>query len=133
MPSKRAYRSGFEEELGALLCPAGATYEPFKLYYWLPATYTPDFVLTSQDKELLVEAKGYFRPGDTKKYKAIRAACLDEGTELVFILQYPHKKVRKGAKLTMSQWCDKEKIKWFTKDNIDELLGYNGYTEDKQC
>jgi hypothetical protein len=52
--------------------------------------------------------------------------------ELVFILQYPNKKVRKGSKLTMSQWCDKEKIKWFSRDNIHELLVYNTSPEEEE-
>lgn len=129
MGSKRAYRSGFEEELGDFLCPAGALYEPFKIPYWTPGNYTPDFVFEHDGYyQILVEAKGWFRPGDTKKYKAIREACVEDGSmELVFILQYPHKKVRKGSKLTMAQWCEKEKIKWFCRDNIHELLVYNTF------
>jgi hypothetical protein len=132
MGSKRAYRSGFEEELGSVLCPAGALYEPYKIPYWTPRNYTPDFVLENDEVQILVEAKGYFRAGDTAKYKAIRDACAEGPMELVFILQYPNKKVRKGSKLTMSQWCDKEKIKWFSRDNIHELLVYNTSPEEEE-
>ena len=124
MTSKRAYRSGVEESLGDTLVPAGALYEPYKIPYWMPGNYTPDFVFEHGEYyQILVEAKGWFRPGDTKKYKAIREACMAGGRrELVFILQYPHKKVRKGSKLTMAQWCEKEGLRWFHKDNLSELI-----------
>ena len=59
-----------------------------------------------------MEAKGWFRPGDRQKYKAIRDS-LGEDFELVFLLQYPEKKVSKGAQLTMAGWCNKEKLQWF--------------------
>ena len=121
MTSKRKYRSKFEEGLGAILEPAGAEYEPYKIPYWVPANYTPDFVLvTPEGWRVLVEAKGYFRPGDQKKYKAIRDQTMYD--ELVFLLQYPNKKVRKGAQLTMSGWCEKEGIRWF--DDPKEVLRY---------
>ena len=73
MTSKRAYRSGFEESLGDTLVPAGALYEPYKIPYWMPGNYTPDFVFKGAFGDMLVEAKGYFRVGDTQKYTAIRA------------------------------------------------------------
>ena len=108
MTSRRAYRSSFEEYVGDTLVPAGFSYEPYKLTYWMPGNYTPDFVLG----DILVECKGWFRPGDQKKYLAIRDA-LEGSQELVFLLQYPNKRVRKGAKMTMGDWCDKNDIPWF--------------------
>jgi hypothetical protein len=44
--------------------------------------------------------------------------------ELVFVLYNENKKIRKGAKMTMSEWCDKEGFKWFTLDTIKELKRY---------
>lgn len=117
MPSKRAYRSKFEETMGDVLVPAGFDYEPFKVPYSLPGNYTPDFVLG----EVLVEVKGWFRPGDQKKYLAIREA-LRGSQQLVFLLQYPCKRIRKGAKLTMSGWCDKNDIPWFA--TPEEVVDY---------
>jgi len=97
-------------------------YEPFKINYETKHTYTPDFVCPIEEYyELMVEVKGYFRPGDTQKYKAIRDS-LDGSQELVFFLSSPFKKVRKGAMLNMSQWCDKEGFPWFV-DGTD-LLEY---------
>lgn len=117
MSSKRAYRSNFEEALGEVLVPAGFLYEPYKIPYWTPGNYTPDFVLG----DILVEAKGYFRAGDQKKYLAIKES-LEGSQQLVFLLQSPNKRVRKGAKLTMSGWCDKHGIPWFA--TPEEVINY---------
>jgi hypothetical protein len=114
---KNKYRSGFERQAGDLLEPEGFLYEPYKVDYVVHHKYTPDFVYQVNDLEaIVVEAKGFFRPGDTQKYKAIRTALEDMHGgchELVFLLQSPMKQVRKGAILTMSQWCTKEGIRWF--------------------
>lgn len=117
-----SYRSKLEQMVATLL---GDTwdYEPFKVYYETKHNYTPDFVQGG----ILVEVKGYFRPGDTQKYKAIRDS-LEEDQELVFFLSSPFKKVRKGAMLTMSQWCDKEGLKWFI--DGEDLKDYAKEVED---
>lgn len=117
------YRSKLEALVGGLLGPTWA-YEPFKVPYVTYRNYTPDFVWTIDDYyEVLVEVKGFFRAGDTAKYKAIRDACMEEGSrELVFFLQSPRSKIRKGAKMTMAEWCDKESIRWF--DNVETLKAY---------
>lgn len=117
MSSKRKYRSTFEERNGEVLEAEGFCYEPYKIPYFTKHNYTPDFVYLG----VLVECKGYFRPGDQKKYKAIRDS-LGADKELVFLLQYPDKKVRKGAKLTMAGWCEKEGIVWF--DDPEDLVDY---------
>ena len=120
------YRSKLESLVGGLLGPTW-DYEPFKVPYVTHRHYTPDFVFNSgQDKELLVEVKGFFRVGDTAKYKAIRDALAEESMftirELVFFLQNPRAKVRKGQKINMGQWCEKEGFEWF--DRVDLLKEY---------
>lgn len=113
MPKQPKYRNKFEEECGKALSGL-ATYEPHKVPYVVHREYIPDFVGRSKNNiETLVEAKGYFRVGDIQKYKAIRDS-LPKKKQLVFILHNPNKKVRKGGRLTMAQWCDKEGIKWYT-------------------
>ncbi len=67
--------------------------------------------------------KGFFRAGDTQKYKAIRDS-LDRNTELVFLLSDPNKKLRKGAQMTMGEWCLKEGFKVYTLDTVENLLEY---------
>ena len=107
-----SFRSKLEQMVATLLGPEWL-YEPFRVPYTTQHNYTPDFVHTIDGYyEILVEVKGYFRPGDRQKYKAIRDN-LDDSRELVFFLSSPFKKVSKGAMLTMAQWCDKEGLKWF--------------------
>ena len=108
------YRNTFEQEVGSIL-NSSWEYEPYTLAYKIYKDYKPDFV----NGRVLVECKGYFRVGDTQKYKAIRDSLPEH--ELVFVLYDPNKKVRKGSRLTMSQWCDKEGFTWYTKENVDEL------------
>ena len=112
------YRSGLEAKVAKLL-PRGYEYEPFRIEYVTHRKYTPDFVFN----DVLIEVKGYFRVGDTQKYKAIRDSI--HGTsQLVFLLADENKKVRKGSKMTMGQWCVKEKIQHFDVKTIDKLIEY---------
>jgi hypothetical protein len=110
------YRNKFESDVGEQL--KGWQYEPRKYPYIIKRNYTPDFV----KDDLLVECKGFFRSGDTKKYISIRDSLPQN--ELVFVLTNPNKKVRKGSKITMGEWCDKEGFKWFIKETLQELKSY---------
>ena len=116
---KSKFRSTFEEEVSRIL--KDFDYEPFTVPYTIQRSYRPDFVHNASG--VLVECKGYFRDGDTKKYTSIRDS-LPEGQELVFVLMQPNKKIRKGAKMTMAQWCEKENITWYNTDTLEELLDY---------
>jgi len=93
-------------------------YEPHQMEYSIPRKYTPDFVYKDQ---ILVEVKGFFREGDTQKYRAIKEQCWSDGKTFVMVLMTPNKKVRKGAHLTMAQWCEKNSIPWFDLETIHEL------------
>jgi len=116
---KSRFRSTFEDDVSKVL--KEFDYEPFTIPYTISRSYRPDFVDSSG--LFLVECKGYFRDGDTKKYTSIRDS-LPEGQELVFVLMQPNKKIRKGAKMTMSEWCDKEDLLWYTIDTLQELIRY---------
>jgi hypothetical protein len=116
---KSRFRSTFEDDVSKVL--KEFDYEPFTIPYTISRSYRPDFVDSSG--LFLVECKGYFRDGDTKKYTSIRDS-LPEGQELVFVLMQPNKKIRKGAKMTMSEWCDKEGLLWYTIDTLQELIRY---------
>jgi len=116
---KSKFRSTFEDDVSKVL--KGFDYEPFTVPYIISRSYRPDFVHSASNT--LVECKGYFRDGDTKKYTSIRDS-LPKGQKLVFVLMQPNKKIRKGAKMTMSQWCDKEGILWYTLDTLQELIDY---------
>ena len=116
---KLRFRSTFEDDVSKVL--KEFDYEPFTIPYTISRSYRPDFVDSSGLS--LVECKGYFRDGDTKKYTSIRDS-LPEGQELVFVLMQPNKKIRKGAKMTMSEWCDKEGILWYTIETLQELIDH---------
>ena len=116
---KSTFRSTFEEDVAKIL--KEFNYEPFTIPYTISRSYRPDFVDASG--LYLIECKGYFRDGDTKKYTSIRDS-LPEGQELIFVLMQPNKRIRKGAKMTMAQWCDKEKILWYNIETLQELISY---------
>jgi len=116
---KSKFRSTFEDDVSKIL--KDFDYEPFTVPYIISRSYRPDFVHSASNT--LVECKGYFRDGDTKKYTSVRDS-LPEGQELVFVLMSPNKKIRKGAKMTMAQWCDKEGILWYNIETLQELINY---------
>jgi len=115
------YRNNFEADIGDKL--VDWNYEPYHIPYVTKRKYIPDFTKGN----ILVEAKGYFRVGDTQKYKAIRDSLFSQ--ELVFVLTNADKKVRKGSKITMGEWCEKEGFKWFTLETLKELKRYGTTTE----
>ena len=117
------FRSGFEEDVAKQLQPFGFSYEPFQVDYIIPRKYTPDFVYEKNGRTYLIECKGYFRAGDTQKYRAI-SKCLPEAQELIFVLMKPNQKVSKSTKLTMAEWCDKHNILWYNIDTLKELVDY---------
>lgn len=114
---KSKFRSIFEEHTAEVL--EGFEYEPYTVPYTIHRNYTPDFVHVPSNT--LVECKGFFREGDTKKYTSIRDSLKDYQS-LVFVLMNPNKKVRKGGKITMSQWCEKQGLEWYTLDTLQELM-----------
>ncbi len=117
------FRSGFEYDVSKQLQPYGFSYEPFQVPYRIERKYTPDFVYERNDKQYLIECKGYFRSGDTQKYRSV-SNCLGSNQELIFILMKPNQKVSKSTKNTMAQWCDKHEILWYTIDTLKELVDY---------
>jgi len=119
--TKEKYRNKFEQACGEALSGL-AIYEPNKIPYVVHRNYIPDFVgPNTEGDEIIIEAKGFFRVGDIQKYKAIRDS-LATNQELVFILYTPGKLVRKGGRMSMAQWCDKENIQWFTVEDIADVF-----------
>tara|TARA_R100001198_G_scaffold72944_1_gene45010 strand:- start:179 stop:559 length:381 start_codon:yes stop_codon:yes gene_type:complete len=114
---KLKFRSNFEETVSKVL--KEFEYEPYRIPYTIHRHYCPDFAHDSSGT--LVECKGFFREGDTKKYTSVRDS-LPGHQRLVFVLMNPDKKVRKGGKLTMAQWCERENIKWYNVDTLQELI-----------
>ena len=117
------FRSGFEYDVSKQLQPYGFSYEPWQIDYKIERKYTPDFVYERGGRTYLIECKGYFRSGDTQKYRSI-AKSLPWTSELIFVLMKPDQKVSKNTKNTMAQWCDKNNILWYNIDTLKELVDY---------
>lgn len=115
---KDPYRSGLERTFATNVAGCGFEFEPTSLPYTMHRRYVPDFV----KGDVLIECKGFFRAGDTLKYKSVRESYPDR--ELIFVLSDPYKKVRKGSKLCMGQWCFKEGFAYFTVRQARELKEY---------
>lgn len=80
---------------------------------WAPpvAKYTPDFVLQKKDgSKMFIERKGYLRPKDITKMRAIRKQHPDLDIRFVFdnsnksMGMLPHKD---GTRTTHGQWAEK--------------------------
>lgn len=110
------FKSKLEQEVATRL-GKGWGYETVQVEYTLEKVYLGDF--TKDD--VIVEVKGFFRPGDQAKYLAVRDSCVENGYTFVFILSHPDKPVRRKAKLTMAEWCEKHGIPWYSLDQIKEL------------
>ena len=117
------FRSEFERDVATQLQPFGFSYEPYQVPYRIERKYTPDFVYDYRGQTYLIECKGYFRAGDTQKYRSI-ANCLGSDQELIFVLMKPNQKVNKTTKLTMAQWCEKHNILWYSIDTLKDLVDY---------
>lgn len=102
------YRSGLEEDIGKQLAGYGisAEYEPFAIRYTQPEInrkYTPDYILPNG---IVIETKGRFTPEDRKKHLWIRDQY-GPSLDLRFVFNNPRGKLRKGAKTTYADWCEK--------------------------
>tara|TARA_R110002124_G_scaffold62522_2_gene170896 strand:+ start:395 stop:763 length:369 start_codon:yes stop_codon:yes gene_type:complete len=111
------FRSGLEKSFWE--ATTGFQYEPVRLPYVVHRKYVPDFICDRTGA--MIETKGYFRVGDTQKYKAIRD-CIDR--PLIFVFSNPKTKVRKGSKTTLGDWCDKEGFAYFSMKTINEFKEY---------
>lgn len=111
MENNLEYRSKLEKQVAGQLGDTW-TYEPCTHDYTISKKYKPDFV----NGDTYIEVKGYFRVGDTQKYKALARKLDEDNIMFIMLLQQPSKPVRKGSKLTMSQWCEKNSIAWESTD-----------------
>jgi|TARA_E500000081_G_scaffold68580_1_gene70695 hypothetical protein len=103
---KYGYRSGLEQKLALYLTQLRVkySYESIKIEWEDLAyrTYTPDFIL---DNGIIVETKGMFTAMDRRKHIAIKKQ--HPKLDIRFIFENSRRKLRKGAKSTYAQWCDR--------------------------
>lgn len=112
---KHGYNSGFELDIANLLKEVNysVNYETEVLKYTVPEThhkYTPDFVLTKHDGDLLyIETKGRWTTADRKKMKYV-LKC-NPGIDIRIIFQNSKQKISKNSKTTYEQYANKLGIK----------------------
>jgi predicted nuclease of restriction endonuclease-like RecB superfamily len=75
-------------------------YETERIPYILARNYIPDFIVQTKTKKIYIETKGYLRPEDKSKLKAVKKLHPDIDLRLVF---YEYK-------LQSVRWATKNKI-----------------------
>ena len=109
-------------------------YEPEKID-WFPAppktrTYTPDFKVMRKDGSyFFVEFKGYLRPGDKTKMRAVKKQRPEIDIRFVFMNAYKFasKHVRKdGTRQTYAQWAESYGYLWSHKEIPEAWLNEKG-------
>ena len=101
------WRSGLEQRNQEDLTARGVPfrYEEVKLRYTRPASahkYTPDFILPNG---IIVETKGLFDTDDRQKHLLVKAEHPD--LDIRFVFTRSASPLRKGAKTTYAEWCQK--------------------------
>lgn len=106
--AKYGYRSGLEKTNADYLKDLGVDvkYEdPNSKLEWTDPrvkTYTPDFVLPNG---IIIETKGRFTLEDRNKHIFIKAQHPE--LDIRFVFTNPRSKLRKGAKSSYADWCEK--------------------------
>lgn len=108
----QGYKSGLERVVAAQIEEkyGFSIYEPIKVYFTQPAKkrfYKPDFILPNGT---LIETKGRFTLLDRQKHLYIKNQY--PHLEIRFVFTNPNALLRKGAKTTYAQWCDKYGYKY---------------------
>jgi predicted nuclease of restriction endonuclease-like RecB superfamily len=100
----------FAEEMDRLDIPW--LYEPEALQWEPPKRkYTPDFkVMRPDGTYFFVEYKGYLRPNDKTKMKAIKQQHPD--VDIRFVFQNARKPIYKESKTTYAMWAEKQGYLW---------------------
>ena len=108
---------------------SGCQFHPEKISYAIEKTYEPDFSYRdSSGIEWLIEVKEILQDSaEAQKFQWIKKA-LKEDQILVFCISNPNQKIywqkarKDGSKMTLSEWCDKQQILWFTHETIWRIL-----------
>ena len=109
---KYGYRSGLELSNSERLTKLNIKfeYESIKIEWEDLAyrTYTPDFIL---DNGIIIETKGMFTAIDRRKHLAILRQ--HPKLDIRFVFENSRRKLRKGAKSTYGEWCDKYGFRYY--------------------
>lgn len=106
------YQSQLEERIAKQLAKGGlknVRYEPFKVAYTIRKDYIPDFVVvTKSGKEIYIEVKGWFRPEDRTKMRAVKSSHPELDIRMLFD---KNNKVSSRGKMKYTEWCAKHGFK----------------------
>jgi len=122
---KHGYRSGLEHKLSIYLdeLKYKYLYEKVKIEWedLSYRTYTPDFILNNG---IIIETKGRFLAIDRRKHLAIKEQHPD--LDIRFIFTNSRSKLRKGAKSSYGQWCDKYGFRYYDRIIPEDWLKERG-------
>ncbi len=86
------------------------TYETSSFPYTIRKTYIADFTIGTRDgRTIYVETKGWFRPQDRTKMRAVKEANPTADIRMVFPQD---NKLNKTSKMRYSDWCEKYGIRY---------------------
>lgn len=122
---KHGYRSGLEHSISIYLKDLKHKYgyESIKIEWEDLAyrTYTPDFIL---DNGIIIETKGRFLAIDRRKHLAIQKQ--HPALDIRFVFTNSRTKLRKGAKSSYGQWCDKYGFRYYDRIIPEDWLKEKG-------
>lgn len=78
------------------------SYESAKIPYLLAGHYIPDFIFEAPNGLIYVECKGYFRPEDKRKLRAVKKQHPELDIRLLFY----------SKKLKDIKWCEKNGFRY---------------------
>tara|TARA_R110000796_G_scaffold240299_2_gene361306 strand:- start:438 stop:890 length:453 start_codon:yes stop_codon:yes gene_type:complete len=111
---RNGYRSGLEDSVATFLKENKIEflYEKIKIEWEDLAyrTYTPDFVLNNG---IIIETKGFFTIMDRRKHLCIKKQ--HPKLDIRFVFTNSRNKLRKGAKSSYADWCDKYDFKYYNR------------------
>lgn len=126
---KARYRSKLEEQIAKQLETEGIefTYEQLKIPYTVPernSKYITDFVIGSEERPIIIEAKGRFahhQSSDAKeRQKFILLKQQYPDLDIRFVFQSRNTKIYPGSKTTVSQWAETHGFLWADKGKIPQ-------------
>jgi len=122
---KHGYRSGLEHKLSIYLDALKHKYlYEYTKIEWEDLsyrTYTPDFILNNG---IIIETKGRFLAIDRRKHLAIKRQ--HPRLDIRFIFTNSKAKLRKGAKSSYGQWCDKYGFRYYDRIIPEDWLKEKG-------
>lgn len=88
------------------------SYESERLPYTLSRKYIPDFIIEVSGHKIYIETKGYLRPEDKSKLRAVKQQHPDLDIRLVFYREVPSQ-IRWAEKNGFPYACIKIPREWF--------------------